>query len=666
MTTLKIAIAQFDARLGDVESICSRIEEQARLAISQNSKILCVPAPVFCGVDPGQLIDNPNFEHDVLDRLITLARAYSDDDLTMLIPLVVSVDGAPLFDVVMIKEGRVIPIRLFCMHQRSGSSQDLWAPPIFEVGGLRVAVTFDALRDLPALPQGCDLLIYFQVNGFNCDDLASVGAPGIFDSPLLSAVRDRGIWFAAVCPVGGYDHAVYSGGSYFLDDSGRLIDFAPSFEESLLVQDVLRGTLVPEAPAVEGLRFNKEEWLWNALQIHLRDSLQAQGASRVVIELDGGLASSLLALLAVDSIGSRNVIALLVERDDAATPEQAAREAGRRNAVRSFASSLHIRLIVRSVGSLAEVFDRDALRFDLVRAANLASSILLKDLGGEYGAVVLSPLTKSDYSLPGSHVDRYRFADIAPFGDVYLTDLEFLARYRNRMSAVLPSSIVSLSEIQTSMSRVLYSVIRARFDDGDRVSQVAGLLRDLDASQVDEVFKQAVDLGRVFDDIPLSRTKGDAVSLLLFLMRSGEGMRRQMAPYPIVSSRSFCERSWPIQLAWSDMGRDGREVISADGLAHDEIRRFEVKGEQFGRRMREEIAGLIGGMLGMTPDQLRTMMESGQAEMKAELEGLEDAVQGLADPSGSQPPHGSGRDHFEGAPHLHGVRPSDLPFFSIN
>lgn len=663
---MKIAITQFDARLGDLDSICSRIREQARLAISQNVKVLCVPAPLFCGVVPRSLIDNPNFEHDLFCHLLDLARAFSDDDLTFLIPLIISIDGAPLFDIVMLKEGRVIPTRLFCMHQRSGSNQDLWAPPIFEIGGLRVAVSFDALRDLPSLPQGCDLFIYFQSGSFNRDDLSTVGAAGVIDSPLLGVIRDRGIWFAGVCPIGGYEESVFTGGSYFLDDSGRLINFAPSFEESLLIQDVVRGTLMPETPASNELRFCKDEWLWNALQIHLRDYLNVCDAPRVVLELDGGLASSLLALLAVDSVGSRNVTALLMERNDAVTPDQIDKELMRRRSVRDLASSLHIQLVVRSAGVLADVFDRDSRHIDAMRAGHLAASVILADLGDERDAVVLSPLTKTDYSLPGSHVDRYRFAAIAPFGDVYITDLEFLARYRNRISCVLPPSIVSLNEVEASMSRILYNAILGRLDDGEMVSQAAELLRGLEASQIDDVFRSAVDLDRVFDDIPLSRTNGDAVSLLLLMMRAGEGARRRMAPYPIVSPKSYDERSWPVQLAWSDIGRNGRDLISADEFARDEIRRFEAKGEQFGRRMREEIAGLIGGMLGMSPDQLRSMLESGKDEMQADLEGLEEAARDLTDNSGDQERRGPGKGHSGQIPPLHGVRPSDLPFFSIN
>ena len=331
------------------------------------------------------------------------------------------------------------------------------------------------------------------------------------------------------------------------------------------------------------------------MQIYLRDSLSSYGSRRVVVELDGSLASSLLAALAVDSIGSRNVIGLLVERDDAIALEQVEKESLRRRLVRDLSASLHIRLVTRSAGFLTESFDRNRSYPNAARSENLAVSVILEDLADEYGAVILSPLTKTDYSLPGKRVDRYRFASLAPFGDVFLTDLEFVARYRNRVSEVLPSRRLSASA-EAAMSRVLYDAIHGRVEDRDRAAHAAEIFYKLDASQVDDVLRAAVDQGRVFEEIGLARSDEDAVALLLLMMRAGEVDRRRMAPYPIVSSRSFSERAWPSQLAWSDMGRDGQESLSADGFALDEIHRFEKKGEQFGRRMREEIAGRLSGV----------------------------------------------------------------------
>lgn len=50
---MKLALAQIDMRLGDIEGICGRIEDQARLAHERGARVLCVPAPLFMGAMPG-------------------------------------------------------------------------------------------------------------------------------------------------------------------------------------------------------------------------------------------------------------------------------------------------------------------------------------------------------------------------------------------------------------------------------------------------------------------------------------------------------------------------------------------------------------------------------------------------------------------------------------
>mgnify|MGYP000456004239 CR=1 FL=1 len=61
--------------------------------------------------------------------------------------------------------------------------------------------------------------------------------------------------------------------------------------------------------------FRSEEWLWQALVLAVRDNARARGTSRAVVALEGDLPSSLLAALAVDALGSRNVIGLVLGRN---------------------------------------------------------------------------------------------------------------------------------------------------------------------------------------------------------------------------------------------------------------------------------------------------------------------------------------------------------------
>ena len=56
---MKLALAQIDMRLGDIEGICGRIEDQVRLAHERGARVLCVPAPLFMGALPGGLDHQP-------------------------------------------------------------------------------------------------------------------------------------------------------------------------------------------------------------------------------------------------------------------------------------------------------------------------------------------------------------------------------------------------------------------------------------------------------------------------------------------------------------------------------------------------------------------------------------------------------------------------------
>ena len=78
---MKLALAQIDMRLGDIEGICGRIEDQARLAHERGARVLCVPAPLFMGAMPGSLVGAADFEHDMLTGLTGVAERIQELDM---------------------------------------------------------------------------------------------------------------------------------------------------------------------------------------------------------------------------------------------------------------------------------------------------------------------------------------------------------------------------------------------------------------------------------------------------------------------------------------------------------------------------------------------------------------------------------------------------------
>lgn len=153
--------------LGDIEGICGRIEDQARLAHERGARVLCVPAPLFMGALPGGLVGAADFEHDMLTGLTGVAERIQELDMICIVPAAVSFEGQPLLDYMMLKDGHVVPARSSIALQRGGNGDARWAPPVFDVDGVRIAVIFDLDRELEMLPTGVDLIAYFQFNAFD-------------------------------------------------------------------------------------------------------------------------------------------------------------------------------------------------------------------------------------------------------------------------------------------------------------------------------------------------------------------------------------------------------------------------------------------------------------------------------------------------------------------
>lgn len=670
---MKVALAQIDMRLGDIEGICDRIEDQARLACVRGARMLCVPAPLFSGVTPGALLSSKDYEHDLLRGLKGLAERIAELDMICLVPAAVLFKGQPLFEFFMLKEGRVIPARSAIALKRGAERDDAWVPPVFDVDGVRTAVVFDLDRDLDVLPTGVDLVIYFQVNALDITDRSTAAVAAVEEGTFAGIASKRSVWLAYAAPVGAYDGALYTGGSFVLDDCGRVVAAAPCFEEHLLVQDVQRGMTLECVPGHELPQWHAEEWLWHALVLCVRDTARARGVSSAVVALEGDLPSSLLAALAVDALGSRNVYGLVVGRDHVFTPAQEEAEVRRREVVRSLAERLHIQTIERQAPDMGRLLDRPLGARGDARLRAGALGLLLDDAARDHEALALSALTKSDFALAAPAGASAYTGDLAPFGDVYLTALEFVARVRNRISPVVPQDVVTLNAVEDRMGQILGSALGALKGPADVFDRVAQILGALEPGEIDGVLEAHVDRNLAFDEIPLAGSKPEACSLLLMVVRAGEPARRMLPEAPVVSARGFAERAWPQMLAWSDTGLHGEERLGVEDLARAEIERNE--DPEAAERMRGEVMGLLGDLLGITPEQMDELRsEDGQRRMRENMQKFEGQVQdaiermmggGGEGAAGPGPAGGPGSQMPGGMPHPP-VDPRQFPFFSQN
>lgn len=666
---MKIALAQIDMRLGDIEGVCARIESQAILAHEQEADLLAVPVPLLAGILPGSLIEVEDFEHDMVSALSALAERLDQLDIAALVPAVVAYEGAALLEVFVLDRGHVVPVRSLFALRHDPASGEAWAPPVFDIAGVRVALTFDMHRDISLLPPGCDVLVYFQANAFDVVDEETAAVAAVADGHFAEDVARSGVWLAYMAPVGAYDEAVYTGGSFVMDEGGRVVAAAPCFEEALLVQEVRRGEQLPCVERRELPQYQRELWLWEGLCLAVRDTARARGCHRAALRLSGDLPSSLAAALCVDALGPRNVIGVFTARSNVFTPAQEAEERERVELVRTLAAHLHIPLVEREAPDLSLWADRDVPTASTPRLHEHIEGLFLEDVARQEHALPVSALTKTEAALAApAHLGGFDGV-FAPFGDIYLTELEFLARMRNRAGEAVPSRLVTLNAVEHTLEEILARAMTPSWDDTDWSAYIAQTLSQLEPAQVDGVLEAHVDRMKPFEELPLAATQREATALLLMLVRQGEYARRMLPSTPIVSGRSFSERCWPTSLAWSDLGKHGEEVKTIAGLVQAEVDRLSERGEDMGERMRDEVMGFIGGMLGLTQEQLDELRsEEGRRKIQENLKQFEEQVQDVINRMVGEDSHSASAQQGKRPPFPPGKMPSGhgFPFFSDN
>ena len=339
---LRLALAQLNCHVGDLEGNAARISRAIETARDGGAELVLAPELAVTGYPPEDLLLKEHFLRDAREALEAIARGVEG---------IVAVVGFPeragdVFNAIaVLADGGVRAI-----YRKT----QLWNYGVADEERYFQAGDGGAVLDLGELRIGLTICEDLWVPGAPASEEAGAGAALIVNpsaSPyqagkglarermLAQRARDNLSAIAFANLVGGQDELVFDGHSVVVDHEGRVIARAPQFAESVTFATVdvqraltarLRDTrlrppvhhMLPEirhAGAIE--RTAREavpggdiaEWLepeaevYAALTLGTRDYAAKNGFEHVVIGLSGGIDSTLVALVAVDALGPERV-----------------------------------------------------------------------------------------------------------------------------------------------------------------------------------------------------------------------------------------------------------------------------------------------------------------------------------------------------------------------
>jgi len=527
MRKLRIGMSQINVTVGDFAGNTQKILEAIAEARSLGVDIVTFPELAICGYPPEDLLFKPQFIEENLRCLEKVVK-----HTTGLTAIVGFVDAKEdIYNAAaIINDGKLVSIYhkiylpnygVFDENRYFQAGREC---PVYVIAGVGVGVNI--CEDIwyesgPATAQayaGAEVIINISASPYHA------GKRDSRERMLGTRASDNVAIVAYTNLVGGQDELVFDGNSMVLNEKGELTARGKQFEEDLIVTDldveaVFRTRLHDPRWRKEAILLQEQHWqtarivvseapstaskpvlptrqfevrglpgeVYDALVLGTRDYVLKNGFKKVVIGLSGGIDSSLVATIAVDALGSANVVGVSMPSRYSSSGSISDAELLARNL-----GIKHINIPIEKVfqgylDTLAEHF-RDTK--PNVTEENIQARIrgnILMALSNKFGWLVLTTGNKSEFATGYTTLYGDMAGGFAVIKDVPKTLVYQLAEYRNSTSdtEILPPSVINKApsaelrpeqkDIDSLPSYDLLDPVLAAYVEEDRsVEQIIG------------------------------------------------------------------------------------------------------------------------------------------------------------------------------------------------
>jgi NAD+ synthase (glutamine-hydrolysing) len=447
-TTFRLALAQSNLLVGNIGGNATIVLENIRLAKERyHSDLVIFPELALTGYPPEDLLYRASFSRKVAETIQSVCNYANDIGVVLGYPLI---EHGSMFNACSLIKNGVIKHTYFKQNLPNYSVFDEkryfqpgHEPCVFDLNGIPIALSicediWDKSVCEQAMQTGAKLMININASPYHIDKIS------LRKQILKQRVAETGMNIVYVNMVGGQDELVFDGGSMTIDNQGNIDFQAPQFEEGLYIIDFTLDENSHFSTPIEYpiQNISREESIYQALVLGVRDYVRKNGFSGTIIGLSGGIDSALTLCIAVDALGKDNVEAVIMpSRYTSAMSMEDARSMVKLLGVKS-----HIISIEKPFGAFTEclqpVFENLPVDSTEENIQSRCRGILLMAISNKTGKLVLTTGNKSEMSVGYATLYGDMAGGFAPLKDVSKTLVYKLGNWRNQQSHVIPQRII--------------------------------------------------------------------------------------------------------------------------------------------------------------------------------------------------------------------------------
>lgn len=429
---LSLAPAQLNPTVGDITGNLEKLRKARAEASKSNAKLLMTPELYLCGYPPEDLVLKPSFEREVHEAVHALARDTADGGPAVLL-------GTPwlennkLYNAVLMLDGGNITGKVLKMNlpnygpfdeKRVFAVGEFAEPMVFHGAKLGIIICEDMWTPEVAMHlkrRGAEILLVPNGSPYETGKLKER------EELARLRVQETELPLVYLNQIGGQDELVFDGASFVMNKTGACTFRMKEWEED--IQCVSLGDVLKGKPQEH--KVSKEEIIYNALLLGLRDYVTKNGFPGVVLGLSGGIDSAVVAALAVDALGADKVWCVMMPSPY--TSKESHEDAA------ALAKNLTCRYDIIPIKDSMHAFDTTLKNVFSDKTPDTteeniqarARGIILMALSNKFGPMVLSTGNKSEMSVGYSTLYGDLCGGFAVLKDLYKTEVYNIARWRN-------------------------------------------------------------------------------------------------------------------------------------------------------------------------------------------------------------------------------------------
>lgn len=452
---MKIALAQLNYHIGNFEFNTKKIIQAINEAKAKHAEIVLFGELAICGYPARDFLEFDDFIERCQQSLQEIKEHTNDIAIVIGCPTKNNKkEGKDLYNsayfiadkkVIHITHKTLLPTYDVFDEYRYFQPNDIFEGVYYK--GKKIAVTicediWNVGNENPMYPicpmdyliqQSPDFILNLSASPFNYTH------PSLRNHTIKSNVDAYHVPLFYCNNIGAQTELIFDGGSMVYDAQGNCCGLLPHFTEAIEVFDSTN-LVIQKLP---DYTTNKYELMHDALVLGIKDYFQKMGFKKAILGLSGGVDSALTLCLAVEALGSENVMSVLLPSQYSSDHSVADSLA----LVKNLQSPHEIIPIKEAYDSfektLSHLFEGLAPNVTEENIQARCRAVILMAMSNKFGYILLNTTNKSEAAVGYGTLYGDMCGGIAVLGDVYKTEVYEICNYINRNKEIIPTNILT-------------------------------------------------------------------------------------------------------------------------------------------------------------------------------------------------------------------------------